>query len=278
MAVNSFDEILNGLVSDSDDREVLEALASKYPDIKNGWLRQSDYSRKLDSFRDTEKKVEAWNKWAEDNWDAENNAPKMEIYWRNKAQELESQVGTDMTFDEIKNFTDNFLTERGVMTKNDFESAINSKAAEIDKGFQGSAYFSAVIAEKTAEHLSEFGRPLKVREFIGKLGEYGTNDLDAAYDRYVQEERKTRDEKQLEEKIERIRSEEREKAKQEVLSQLPNNGGLPIDQGEPIAGHLEARVRSIGQPDAAERANLGDGTLAQIAAQAYRKQQLGIKE
>lgn len=278
MAVNSFDEILNGLVSDSDDREVLEALASKYPDIKNGWLRQSDYSRKLDSFRDTEKKVEAWNKWAEENWDTENNAPKMEIYWRNKAQELESQVGTDMTFDEIKNFTDNFLTERGVMTKNDFESAINSKAAEIDKGFQGSAYFSAVIAEKTAEHLSEFGRPLKVREFIGKLGEYGTNDLDAAYDRYVQEERKTRDEKQLEEKIERIRSEEREKAKQEVLSQLPNNGGLPIDQGEPIAGHLEARVRSIGQPDAAERASLGDGTLAQIAAQAYRKQQLGIKE
>ena len=278
MAVNSFDEILNGLVSDSDDREVLEALASKYPDIKNGWLRQSDYSRKLDSFRDTEKKVEAWNKWAEDNWDAENNAPKMEIYWRNKAQELESQVGTDMTFDEIKNFTEGFLSERGVMTRNDFESAINSKAADIDRGFQGSAYFSAVIAEKTAEHLSEFGRPLKVREFIGKLGEYGTNDLDAAYDRYVQEERKTRDEKQLEEKIERIRSEEREKAKQEVLSQLPNSGGLPIDQGEPIAGHLEARVRSIGQPDAAEKANLGDGTLAQIAAQAYRKQQLGIKE
>lgn len=278
MAVNSFDEILNGLVSDSDDREVLEALASKYPDIKNGWLRQSDYSRKLDSFRDTEKKVEAWNKWAEDNWDTENNAPKMEIYWRNKAQELESQVGTDMTFDEIKNFTEGFLSERGVMTRNDFESAINSKAADIDRGFQGSAYFSAVIAEKTAEHLSEFGRPLKVREFIGKLGEYGTNDLDAAYDRYVQEERKTRDEKQLEEKIERIRSEEREKAKQEVLSQLPNSGGLPIDQGEPIAGHLEARVRSIGQPDAAERANLGDGTLAQIAAQAYRKQQLGIKE
>lgn len=278
MAVNSFDEILNGLVSDADDREVLEALASKYPDIKNGWLRQSDYSRKLDSFRDTERKVEAWNKWAEDNWDAENNAPKMEVYWRNKAQELESQVGTDMTFDEIKNFTEGFLSERGVMTRNDFESAINSKAVEIDKGFQGSAYFSAVIAEKTAEHLSEFGRPLKVREFIGKLGEYGTNDLDAAYDRYVQEERKTRDEKQLEEKIERIRSEEREKAKQEVLSQLPNSGGLPIDQGEPIAGHLEARVRSIGQPDAAERANLGDGTLAQIAAQAYRKQQLGIKE
>jgi hypothetical protein len=278
MAVNSFDEILNGLVSDADDREVLESLATKYPDIKNGWLRQSDYSRKLDSFRDTEKKVEAWNKWAEENWDPENNAPKMEIYWRNKAQELESQVGTDMTFDEIKNFTDNFLTERGVMTKNDFESAINSKAAEIDKGFQGSAYFSAVIAEKTAEHLSEFGKPLKVREFIGKLGEYGTNDLDAAYDRYVQEERKTREEKQLEEKIERIRNEEREKAKQEVLSQLPNNGGLPIDQGEPIAGHLEARVRSIGQPDAAEKASLGDGTLAQIAAQAYRKQQLGIKE
>ncbi len=278
MAVNSFDEILNNLVSDTEDREALESLSNKYPEIKNGWLRQSDYSRKLDSFRDTEKKVEAWNKWAEENWDAENNAPKMEIYWRNKAQELESQAGTDMTFDEIKNFTEGFLAERGVMTKTDFESAINSKAQEIDKGFQGSAYFSAVIAEKTAEHLSEFGKPLKVREFIAKLGEYGTNDLDSAYERYVAEDRKSREEKQMEEKIERIRTEEREKAKQEVLAQLPNSGGLPIDQGEPTTGHFEARVRSVGQPDAAEKANLGDGTLAQIAAQAYRKQQLGITE
>lgn len=278
MAVNSFDDILNSLVGDVDDREVLGSLASKYPEIKQGWLRQADYSRKLDSFRDTEKRVEAWNKWAADNWDTENNAPKMEVFWRNKAQELESQVNTDMTFDEIKSFTEGVLNERGVMTKTDFESAINSKAQEIDKSFQGSAYFSAVIAEKTAEHLSEFGKPLKVREFISKLGEYGTNDLDSAYDRYVMEDRKTRDEKQMEQKIERIRSEEREKATQEVLSRLPNSGGLPVDQGEPIAGHLEARVRSVGQPDAAEKANLGDGTLAQIAAQAYRKQQLGIKE
>lgn len=276
MAVNSFDEVLNSLVGDPDDREVLENLSTKYPEIKNGWLRQSDYSRKLDSFRDTEKKVEAWNKWAEENWDKDNNAPKMEIYWRNRAQELESQAGTDMTFDEIKNFTEGLMTERGVMTKTDFESAINNKAQEIDKGFQGSAYFSAVIAEKTAEHLSEFGKPLKVREFISKLGEYGTNDLDAAYDRYVAEDRKTREEKALEEKIERIRSEEREKAKQEVLAQ--HTGGLPIDQGEPTAGHLEAKLRLVGQPDAAEKANLGDGTLAQIAAQAYRKQQLGITE
>jgi hypothetical protein len=278
MAVNSFDDILNSLVSDADDRESLETLSNKYPEIKNGWLRQSDYSRKLDSFRDTEKKVEAWNKWAEENWDAENNAPKMEIYWRNKAQELESRTDTDMTFDEIKNFTEGFLTERGVMTKTDLESAINSKAQEIDKGFQGSAYFSAVIAEKTAEHIHEFGKPLKVREFISKLGEYGTNDLDSAYDRYVAEERKSREERQMEEKIERIRNEEREKAKQEVLAQLPNSGGLPIDQGEPATGHFEARVRSVGQPDAAEKASLGDGTLAQIAAQAYRKQQLGITE
>lgn len=278
MAVNSFDEILNSLVGDAEDREMLGNLASKYPEIKNGWLRQSDYSRKLDSFRDTEKKVDAWNKWAAENWDAESNAPKMEVYWRNKANELESKVETDMTFDEIKSFTEGFLNERGVMTKTDFESAINSKAAEIDKSFQGSAYFSAVIAEKTSEHLSEFGKPLKVREFISKLGEYGTQDLDAAYDRYVSEDRKTREQKAMEEKIERIRNEEREKATQEVLSRLPNSGGLPIDQGEPVAGHLETRVRAIGQPDAAEKATLGDGTLAAIAAQAFRKQQLGIKE
>lgn len=276
MAVNSFDEVLNSLVGDAEDREALGNLASKYPEIKSGWLRQSDYSRKLDSFRDTEKKVEAWNKWAAENWDAQNNAPKMEVYWREKAQELESKVGADMTFDEIKSFTEGFLNERGVMTKSEFDQAIGNKAQEIDKSFQGSAYFAAVLAEKASEHLSEFGKPLKVRDFVSKLD--GTNDLDAAYDRYVSEDRKTREQKAMDDKIERIRAEEREKTKQEVLSQLPNSGGLPIDQGEPVAGHLETRVRSLGQPDAAEKATLGDGTLAQIAAQAYRKQQLGIKE
>jgi hypothetical protein len=287
MAVNSFDDVLNSLVTDESDRGVLGDLANKYPGIKEGWLRQSDYSRKLDAFRDTEKKaseyeskfnevsqeVTKWNQWAAENWDPDANVPKMERYWRERAEELEGQIGTDMTFDDINKF----ITEKGVVTKTNLDEVLNSKAEEINKNFQGSAYFAAVIAEKQGEHISEFNKPLKVRDFVAKLSEYGTNDLDAAYEKYVFEDRKSLAEKAKEREIEQIRAEERKKAEEEFATRKFNNG-LPVDQEEPGLGHLEAKMRMVGDPDALEKAVLGSGTVAQIAAQQYRKDKLGISQ
>ena len=273
MAANSFDEVLNSLVADESDRGVLSDLVNKYPGIKDGWLRQSDYSRKLDSFRDTEKKVQQWEEWAAENWDSEANIPKMERYWKERAEELEGQVGTDMTFDDISNF----ITEKGVLTKNELDNVLNSKSEEINRNFQGSAYFAAVIAEKQGEHIAEFSKPLKVRDFIAKLNEYGTNDLDAAYERYVSEDRKTLADKAHEREIEQIRAEERKKAEEEFATRKFNNG-LPVDQEEPSLGPLQAKMQMVGDPDALEKATLGSGTIAQIAAQQYRKDKLGISQ
>lgn len=273
----SFDDILGSLVTDESDRAVLSELAVKYPEVKNGWLRQSDYSRKLDSFRDIEReaqtykgKVGEWEGWAKENWDFEANRPKMEVFWERKAQELESKVGTEMTFDDITKA----IKEQGLVSKPDLEAMINSKAVEVDKGFSGAAYFSAKIAEKVGEHYSEFKKPLKVTELVSKMQEYGTNDLDAAYDKYVADARKERNDKDLEAKIAEIRKEEREKAVQETLAKLPS-GGLPVDQGESGLSHFEAKLKQIHEPNAMENAELGKGTIAAIAAQEYAKKQLG---
>jgi hypothetical protein len=283
MAANSFDDVLNSLVADESDRGVLSDLVNKYPGIKDGWLRQSDYSRKLDSFRDTERqleslksadeKVKQWENWAAENWDPEANIPKMERYWKEKAEELEGQVGTDMTFDDISNF----ITEKGVITKNDLNTVLDSKAEEINRNFQGSAYFAAVIAEKQGEHMAEFSKPLKVRDFVAKLNEYGTNDLDIAYDKYVSEDRKSLAQKAKEREIEQIRAEERKKAEEEFAAKKFNQG-LPVDQDEPGLGPLQAKMQMVGDPDALDKATLGSGTIAQIAAQQYRKDKLGISQ
>lgn len=301
MKVNSFDDVLNSLVSDESDRGVLEGLVDKYPGIKDGWMRQSDYSRKLDTFRDTERKAteyedkfkaistqfedvstkyqEAqgnlgkWDQWVADNWDTAENVPKMEKYWRDRAAELEQKVGQDMTFDEINKY----ITDKGVLTRTDLDSVLSSKTEEVNKNFQGSAYFAAVIAEKQGEHISEFGKPLKVRDFVAKLNEYGTSDLDVAYDKYVAEGRQALAAKAKEQEIEQIRAEEREKAEKEFATRQLNHG-LPVDQGEAGLGHLQSRVQKVGDPDAMEKATLGDNTLARLAAEAYRKEKLGVAQ
>src|SRR3954463_10555136 len=103
MAANSFEDVLNS-ISDDSDKQSLSSLVEKYPGMKSGWLRQDDYSRKLDSFKDVEKKAGEWNAWAQENWDFEANTPKLEKYWREKATELEAKQGTDMTFDDINKF------------------------------------------------------------------------------------------------------------------------------------------------------------------------------
>ena len=297
MAVNSFDDVLNSLVTDDSDRGVLGELVAKYPGMKDGWLRQSDYSRKLDSFRETERlyqetqrkateleskfsevakeaeRVKAWDAWAEENWDKEADVPKMERYWKEKAQQLEAQKGQDMTFDDINKY----FTEKGVVTRDSLDGVLNAKAEEINKNFQGSAYFAAVIAEKQGEHLSEFKKPLKVRDFVAKLNEYGTSDLDVAYEKYVAEDRKTLADEAEKRKIEQIRAEERKKAEEEFVARSLNNGGMPVDS-ESGLGHLEAKMRNVGDPSAAEKATLGDGTVARLAAQQYRKEQFGTSQ
>ena len=42
---NAFDEILNVHVSDESDRATITTIAEKYPELKNGWLRQAEVSK-----------------------------------------------------------------------------------------------------------------------------------------------------------------------------------------------------------------------------------------
>lgn len=298
MAVNTFDDVLNSLVSDEADRGVLNDLVNKYPGMKDGWLRQSDYSRKLDSFRAEKTELEgkatefenkfnqinqqfeaakgksdAWENWAEGNWDFDKDAPKMEVFWREKAQELESKIGQDMTFDDINKF----ITDKGVVLKNDFESVLKGKEDEINKGFQGSAYFTVMLNEISNEHYAEFKKPLKTSELVSKMNEFQTTDLKAAYDRFVADDRKALAEEAHKKEVEKIKAEAVKEAEEKFKSERLQHGGMPVDQ-EVGLGHLESKVRNIGDPAALDKAQLGDGTTARLAAEAYRKEKLGIAQ
>lgn len=278
MAANSFEEILNSLVTDDTDKSALNGLASKYPGIREGWLRQSDYSRKLDAVRESEKKL---TDWYTENWDEAASMPKMEKYWRERATELEGKAGQDMTFDEVKKFTDEALTARGVVSKADLDATLKTKTEEFNNGFLGNMYQNALLIEKQGEHIIEFKKPLKVRELFAKMQEFGKddprylNDIEASYDKYVADDRKVRTEAADKEKEARIRKEAKEEAEKEFTEKHLNHGGMPVDQNEGEMGHFQQKTMKIQDPDALKNAELGKMTLAHIAAQEYRKGTLG---
>jgi len=181
----TFDNILNLL--DPTDKQTFESIVAKRPEIRQGWMRQDDYSRKLDEFKAKEGSFSAvselanqWNQWAENNWNPETNSTKTELALATRIQELEAQ-GTQMTFDEINKL----IVDKGLMSKTDFESVLTQKEKAINDSFQGSAYVAAKLAEISSRHTLEFKEPFKATEFLTKVGEYGVSDLDKAHDMFV---------------------------------------------------------------------------------------------
>jgi hypothetical protein len=268
MATSSWEDIINAIPDESDRSRVTE-LASKYPDLKGGWLRQSDYSRQLDSLKPVKEELSQWQSWADNNWDFENNAPKAELYWKQRAQELENSKGDEMTFDDIGKY----IQEKGVITKD----VLTQKEQEFGTHIQGSTYFNLAVAEKAAEYQHEFGKPFKARDFASKMAQANAQDIDDLFDKYVAEDRNAIRQKQDQEREARIRAEEREKTRQEIM-QKQVHSQYPVESDAPQIGHLEAKIKNLAAPDALDKAVLGNGTLAAIAAANYRKEQAGLTE
>lgn len=271
---NSFEDVLQQLVSDDEDRAALASLSSKYPGMKEGWLRQSDYSRKMDALRDSENAARQaleyagqWKRWQDENWDVDNNVPKMELHWRTEFEKLQKERETDMKFEDI----DKYIGNKGYTTKSDLEAEVNKRAGEVNDAMKGSAYFSAVLNELAGSHLHEFKTPLKTREFVSKLNEYGTSDLDVAYDKYVADKRSEMAAAKHEKDIAKLKEEVRRDVEKEYAAKT---GGPPVDT-EGGLGFLQAKMLHAGEADAADRAKLGDGTLSYLAAQRLREQRAG---
>jgi hypothetical protein len=59
----AFDDLLASF-TDEGDRQALEGLAAKNPNLKDSVLRQSDYSRKLNEFKAKETQLDQWTAYA----------------------------------------------------------------------------------------------------------------------------------------------------------------------------------------------------------------------
>lgn len=261
----TFDNILNLL--DPTDKQALESIAAKVPEVKQGWMRQDDYSRKMDSFKEITALANQWNDWAENNWNPETNSTKTELALATRIQELEAQ-GTQMTFDEINKL----ITDKGLMSRTDFETTLSQKEKAINDSFQGSAYVAAKIAEIGSGHTLEFKEPFKATEFLTKVHEYGISDLDKAYSMFVSDARSKRDEAAMADKIKKVEEEALARGRKEAMENYQTSHGQSAtptnDSSNDIGYSLQQKLAGLANDDAVPAGR----SVAQFAAQKYREE------
>lgn len=155
MAVKTFDETLAQL--SADERKLFDSTLSKYPELKEGWLRQDDYSRKLNEFTAKEKdfeeaqaEKEKWEAWADRNvpiWDslAEKGIIDKETgeeLWTKQKSDLEHELeearraavaGADMKPEELDARVKEIVKQAGGVTKEEYQALLQSEGKKIAK-------------------------------------------------------------------------------------------------------------------------------------------------
>lgn len=152
MAAKTLEEVLATL--SGDERKLFDSTLSKHPELKDGWLRQDDYSRKMTEVQGQQKKVqeleaenEKWDAWAKRNvpiWDglvADGVVNQDgEVVWKTQKAELEQQLdearkaavaGADMKPEELDAKVREIVKAAGGVTREEYEALVASQSKKI---------------------------------------------------------------------------------------------------------------------------------------------------
>ena len=153
MAVKTFEEIFGQL--SADERKLIDNTLTKHPELKEGWLRQDDYSRKLNEFKTKTTEYEAaatraaeLEAWADRNvpiWDHLEEVGIIdkdtgEELWTKQKSALELQLeeakkaavaGGDMDPAELDKRVREIVQANGGVTKEEYKALIASEGKKL---------------------------------------------------------------------------------------------------------------------------------------------------
>lgn len=182
---NAFDALLED-IADESDRKVLQNLGEKYREVKEGYLRQADYSKKSSDLQADKKAFESeksnlegkitrlesltadWNAWRADHWvDLGDGSGKtkeqIEVEEeldrsREELETLKAAQEAGMTFEEVGDFIKKDMEKRGVITKGDLDSRFVDEASwrnSVDgKDLKGKLIDASFYKKDTAERIT----------------------------------------------------------------------------------------------------------------------------
>lgn len=268
------EELLASAFPDEKDREEQRKLLEKYPTFGEGFLRQSDYDRKMNEVKtDRQKEQEAlqtarelatkWQKWADDNKPIHENllAEYKKITDRNK--ELEEQVakaaegggggaggggGEPVDEKKLMDKVNAEIAKRGFVSNAEMAKIVEEQARKIAAEERAAFFketlpnmmeYSQKLTDFSFSHRQEFNEPFDRKAFSKYVADNKIEDMDRAYDMFVGEKR-------TEKKI----KDETEKRVQAELSKrnFPGSGAVPSPELGPIEARFKTGKGSDGLP------------------------------
>lgn len=269
-------------IQDEQDRQALQGIGERVPELKASILRQADYSRKLDEFKPIKDYADQWTEWRKKHYDDTQKKTKAEIRLEEELQAMRESRGEEVDFQQMTTFIDAKLRDSGIVTTSQFpellEKAIAPQKQEIDNVLTGMSNVVTQLIPLAMRHSKEFDEILthdQIEKMYADASKNGIRDINVAYDQFVAGRREEIRKKQFDEQI--------QKAKEEGLAEGRRNaamspeGQIPTDNGQPNVGHLQQTLH-MKRSDAEKateipsEVRLGEG-LSRFVAQKYREQQ-----
>lgn len=282
---NYFDELLES-IGDETDRKALATLGQKHAALREGVMRQSDYSRKQDELKSKVKLAEDWEVWKRDNWNDEHKLTVGEIAREATIADLQTKLAAagngegQMTFAEIEAFTTKMLNDRKVVTADQLEPVSKTLKDDVQKQIDGYAGAVSTMFSKTIplamQHSRDYnGEILNIDEMFEKAAKAGINDVTQAYDLYTADKRSAKQAADLE----KLKKDSFEEGRKAALTEttMGQNGRMPIDNEGPGMGHLERQMFQGQKSDADKAAQVIPDEVplegsARFLAQHYRRE------
>lgn len=286
MAKNSFEDLLATVKSEY--REAIEAAAKEYPELKAGWLRQADYSRKMDEHRDLLEYAKQQKAWYEENmvqFEDGSVMTKRELELQRQLEEAKANAGKgdEMTAEQLRQQMEAAFAAKGFVDKETLQKEgsglvttlseiVEARLKEVQQAAVNAAYIGGQFAQVALKHEKEFGEVPSQDDLFKFASEKGINNLNDAYEQWVAPLRKEREITAHKAEIEAARAEERAKTLQEVGMQ---SNSMPDDHS---GANMTAMERLVfkqgaggGEIDLDKIPFDGAGTsLAQAAARNWR--------
>lgn len=294
--VTAFDELLEAF-SEEGDRKVFEDLASRYPQVREYGMRQSDYSRKLNEVKQDIEELQEWRGWREQHWDDSRNMTKAEIAKAEKLAQLEQEKeelenrltlglgGEDVTFEQLEGFGKKWIEDNELLTREQLKAKEDEMKNLVTGVNRFSTTASLTIPYLNQKHKEEFGEFFKPGDFwqeAVKRNCYEVEQLEGFYTEWTAGKRSEREKtqheqrvKELQDSVEAEKAKAREEGKKEA-ARTSAAGLSPVDTEGPTMGAFQEKYLGLKKEDAGDGApqvDIGEGGIAAYAARKFREQQ-----
>lgn len=208
MAKNSFEDVLATVKEQY--REAIEAAAKEHPELKAGWLRQAEFSRKMDEHRELLEYAKQQKAWYEANMvELEDGSvvSKTELELRRQLEEAKANAGKgeEMTAEQLREQMEAAFAAKGFVDKETLQKEgsglvttlsemIEARLKEVQQAAVNAAYVGGQFAQVALRHEKEFGEVPSQDELFKFASEKGINNLEEAYNKWVEPKRRERDE------------------------------------------------------------------------------------